>query len=103
MGNSKSKKVSKEPSTFFERQKYQQYEREKAAREMASQAAKRVQPHQVPVVIQPNPRPIEYQQTIVSFDQESIDRMRHQLRHDANAFLLNNIMLSVHFFNNYER
>lgn len=43
------------------------------------------------------------QEPAQSYDQEAIDRMRNQLRGDASAFLLNNIMLSVQFFENYEK
>lgn len=48
---------------------------------------------------QPPPVPV----TSRSYDEEAIDRMRHQLKNDSEAFLLNNILLSVQFFENYER
>lgn len=38
-----------------------------------------------------------------SYDEMALENMRHQLNYDANAFLLNNILLSVQFFENYER
>ncbi|KAM3963470.1 uncharacterized protein ACR2FA_002406 [Aphomia sociella] len=40
---------------------------------------------------------------IRSYDDDALDCMRHQLHYDSDAFLLNNILLSVQFFDNYER
>lgn len=37
------------------------------------------------------------------YDEEALQRMRSQLQNDSDAFLLNNILLSVQFFENYER
>ncbi|XP_045785151.1 uncharacterized protein LOC123880848 [Maniola jurtina] len=109
MGNSKSKKIQKEPDKFFEREKWKEQKREEKKKKNAnlqkrapvkdpplSPSAMLSQPALAPV---PNPAPTQ----VRSYDEAALDTMRTQLATDSDAFLLNNILMSVQFFENYER
>lgn len=112
MGNSKSKKGQKEPDKFFEREKWREQKRKEKREYLVSNAVKRVAakespaPSMLSVPVPPSPAqgppppaPAHHR----SYDDEALDRMRYQLHNDSDAFLLNNILLSVQFFENYER
>lgn len=111
MGNSKSKKAQKEPDKFFERERWKEHKRKEKREKILSTAVKRVGVKEpaIPSVVlgsgpgtapaQPPPPPAH----VRSYDDEALDRMRYQLHSDSDAFLLNNILLSVQFFENYER
>lgn len=105
MGNSKSKKQPEKPgknATMFERERYNEFLRTQKAKkskrnvlkEPAQIAATSVTPVSIPSAPPANLR---------SFDDDAIERMRYQLKNDCDAFLLNNILLSVQFFENFER
>ncbi|XP_049867138.1 uncharacterized protein LOC126367593 [Pectinophora gossypiella] len=106
MGNSKSKAKQKEPDKFFERERWKEVQREEKRKKKINAANKRVgmketslPTSQPPKVVSVPPAPAH----VRSYDSEAIDRMRYQLHNDAEAFLMNNILLSVQFFENYER
>ncbi|XP_041977539.1 uncharacterized protein LOC121731918 [Aricia agestis] len=110
MGNTKSKKMQKEPGRFFEREKWKEQKREEKKKKNVNPANKRVGMKEAPispaVALTPpvmGPGPIPAPAHVRSYDDEALDRMRYQLNNDADAFLLNNILLSVQFFENYER
>lgn len=112
MGNSKSKKGQKEPDKFFERERWKEQKRKDKREKMVSTAIKRVGVKDAPissVVLGPPPGPTHAPAPapppahVRSYDDEALDRMRYQLHNDSDAFLLNNILLSVQFFENYER
>ncbi|KAG7307218.1 hypothetical protein JYU34_007374 [Plutella xylostella] len=85
MGNSNTKKTKKVPGTFFERERLKERKRDAVKKKMKG-----------PVGSAGPPAPGAYHS-------EALARMRYQLDEDADAFLLNNILLSVQFFENYER
>ncbi|CAH2074037.1 unnamed protein product, partial [Iphiclides podalirius] len=108
MGNTKSKKVQREPDKFFERERWKEQKREEKKKKYVNPANKRVGVKEPPLtptsaltppppVIKPAPANVR------SYDDEVLDRMRYQLNNDSDAFLLNNILLSVQFFEDYER
>lgn len=109
MGNSKSKKSAKEPDKFFDRAKFNDQKEKVKRKKNANPKNKRmggmgappaaVMPPAPPSAPPPAPPPAQ----IRSFDDEAVNLMRYQMRNDADAFLLNNILLSVQFFENYER
>lgn len=110
MGNSKSKKTPKEPEKFFERERWKEQKREEAKKKKLSHSNKRVAAKEpplsalpVPPPPAPGPGPSPAPALARSYHGEAIDRLRYQLQNDADAFLLNNILLSVQFFENYER
>lgn len=110
MGNSKSKKSAKEPDKFFEREKWKVQKRDEKRKKNANPKNKRIrasEPPLTPVVMAPPPPPAVAAAPppaqARSFDEDALNLMRYQLRNDADAFLLNNILLSVQFFENYER
>lgn len=110
MGNSKSKKVQKEPDKFFERERWKQQKIEEKKKKNASQLHKRAAVKEPPIALSatlsppiPGPGPAPTSAQVRSYDDEALDRMRYQLNNDSDAFLLNNILLSVQFFENYER
>lgn len=111
MGNSKSKKAQKEPDKFFERERWKEQKRKEKREKVLSTAVKRVgvkEPAISSVVLGPGPGPAPVPPPpppahVRSYDDEALDRMRYQLHNDSDAFLLNNILLSVQFFENYER
>lgn len=109
MGNSKSKKAQKEPDRFFERERWKEQQRGEKRKKHANWANRRVaakEPPLMPVIPGPSPMPgpsAPPPPQIRSYDEDAIDRMRRQLNNDSDAFLLNNILLSVQFFENYER
>lgn len=113
MGNSKSKKAQKEPDKFFERERWKEQKREEKRKKNANPANKRVALKEPPLLLAstaqppstapgpgPAPPPPAHAR---SYDEEALDRMRYQLHNDSDAFLLNNILLSVQFFENYEK
>lgn len=104
MGNAKSKKVQREPDKFFERERWKMQKREEKKKKYVNLANKRVAVKETPLtptsaLSPPAPAPAN----VRSYDDEALDRMRYQLYNDSDAFLLNNILLSVQFFENYER
>ncbi|OWR52954.1 hypothetical protein KGM_205074 [Danaus plexippus plexippus] len=110
MGNSKSKKVQREPDKFFERERWKEQRREEKKKKNLNPQNKRTAVVNPPInptmaLLPPSqgamPRPPPSQN--LSYDDEALDRMRYQLNNDCDAFLLNNILLSVQFFENYER
>ncbi|KAJ8722747.1 hypothetical protein PYW07_003927 [Mythimna separata] len=110
MGNCKSKKTQKEPDKFFEREKWKEQLREELRKKKLNPALRRPgkqEPPALPVAAAGPPAgappPLCLQQHARSYDEEALDRMRLQLQNDSDAFLLNNILLSVQFFENYER
>ncbi|CAD0196763.1 unnamed protein product [Chrysodeixis includens] len=109
MGNSKSKKAQKEPDKFFERERWKEQKREEKRKKVVNQANRRggmKEPPVTPTVLAPpppGPPPPPAPQHVRSYDEEALDHMRKQLHNDADAFLLNNILLSVQFFENFER
>ncbi|XP_047510183.1 uncharacterized protein LOC125053049 [Pieris napi] len=110
MGNSKSKKSQKEPDKFFERARWKEHKSEEKKKRLANPINKRVAAKEPP--LNPAPElngpslgssPLSAPAQVRSYDEDALDRMRYQLNHDSDAFLLNNILLSVQFFENYER
>ncbi|XP_023946614.2 uncharacterized protein LOC112051974 [Bicyclus anynana] len=108
MGNSKSKKVQKEPDKFFERERWKEQKREEKKKKNVN-LQKRVavkDPPLAPSAMLSAPTlggPVPAPAHVRSYDDEALDLMRYQLNNDSDAFLLNNILLSVQFFENYER
>ncbi|XP_026757638.2 uncharacterized protein LOC113517233 [Galleria mellonella] len=109
MGNMKSKKSKKEPENLFERERWNEHLREHKIKVKSNPGNRRPGVIEQPVVpsgmapSQLAAPPIPPPAHIRSYDDEALDNMRRQLRYDINAFLLNNILLSVQFFDNYER
>ncbi|CAG4981208.1 unnamed protein product [Parnassius apollo] len=108
MGNTKSKKVQKEPDKFFERERWKEQKREEKKKRYANPANKRAAVKEPPLpptsaFVPPAPVMAPAPANVRSYDDEALDRMRYQLHNDSDAFLLNNILLSVQFFENYER
>lgn len=111
MGNAKSNRVQKEPDKFFDREKWKHARREEKRRMKAKPEHKRSAAKEpaIPTLLGPPVRPVSApmplppQTQTRSYDEIALARMREQLRNDADAFLLNNILLSVQFFENYER
>jgi hypothetical protein len=110
MGLSKSKNNAKEPDKFFEWQRWKEQKRiEKRKKKLNSEnrrlAAKEpALPNNVGIVPPSSSVPVpQPPSSALSFDDETLELMRFQLRNDVDAFLLNNILLSVQFFENYER
>lgn len=109
MGNSKSKKMQKEPEKFFERERWKEQKREEKKKKNLKPSNKRlavVKEAPVPaspLAPPPGPGPAPSPVLARSYDAEALDRMRYQLQNDSDAFLLNNILLAVQFFENYER
>ncbi|CAK1581961.1 unnamed protein product [Parnassius mnemosyne] len=108
MGNTKSKKVQKEPDKFFERERWKEQKREEKKKRYANAANKRMAVKEPPLtptsaLVPPAPVMAPAPANVRSYDDEALDRMRYQLHNDSDAFLLNNILLSVQFFENYER
>lgn len=110
MGNVKSKKTQKEKDKFFERERWKEHKREEKKIMKANPLNKRIGMVEAPVkpaaltapppptsVVVPAPAHLR------TYDDEALDLMRYQLHYDSDAFLLNNILLSVQFFTNYER
>lgn len=103
-------KPPKPDEPFFESKKREEQERIIEKQKQNEKLAQKRRPPAKPMKVKPSAEPpattsarpasLEPAQ---SYDQEAIDRMRNQLRGDASAFLLNNIMLSVQFFENYEK
>lgn len=109
MGNTKSKKIQKEPDKFFEREKWKEQKREEKKKKAASLQKRIVlkdSPKPTSAMLPPpslGAAPAAAPAHVRSYDDEALDRMRYQLANDSDAFLLNNILLSVQFFENYER
>ncbi|XP_026495059.2 uncharacterized protein LOC113399952 [Vanessa tameamea] len=110
MGNAKSKKVQKEPDKFFERERWKQQKIEEKKKKNINLQNKRAAVTDRPISSSvtlsppvPGPGPAPSPAHVRSYDEEALDRMRYQLNNDCDAFLLNNILLSVQFFENYER
>lgn len=110
MGNCNSRKRNgKEPENFFGREKFLDEKNLEEALRNANFANRRkgkkvpVAPDVVtasrvtPAQIVTSTKPTR------SYDEDAIDLMRYQLANDSEAFVLNNILLSVQFFENYER
>lgn len=110
MGNSKSKKTHEKPNikaTVFDRERHNEHLRTEKSKQNANPTNKRVATKEPPVIAPPLIAPVAIPSAppanLRSFDDDAIERMRYQLRNDCDAFLLNNILLSVQFFENYER
>lgn len=113
MGLSKSKgKQLEKPgpnATFFERELYKQQKHEMKTKKLKDPGNRRKAlpsaPTHVPVPNTPSPVPMSSatSSNIRSYDDDAIERMNYQLDNDSDAFLLNNILLSVQFFENFER
>lgn len=101
MGNSKSKKKIEKPgtkATMFDHLKYKEATQGKAKQKHRTAAKE-------PIAAQANvPVPVPSTSSpSLRFDDDAINRMRKELNTDSDVFLLNNILLSVQFFENYER
>ncbi|XP_039746882.1 uncharacterized protein LOC120624419 isoform X2 [Pararge aegeria] len=109
MGNSKSKKVQKEPDKFFERERWKEQKREEKKKKnvnLHKRSAVKDPPIPPSAMMAPptlGTGPAHAPAHVRSYDDDALDRMRYQLANDSDAFLLNNILLSVQFFENYER
>ncbi|XP_068630103.1 uncharacterized protein [Battus philenor] len=108
MGNTKSKKIHREPDKFFERERWKEQKREEKKKKYVNPANKRTAVKEPPLVTTPGaaaptPVPLPAPTNFRSYDDEALERMRYQLHNDSEAFLLNNILLCVQFFENYER
>lgn len=110
MGNSKSKKNQKEPDKFFERERWKEQKREDKRKKIINQASRRAALKEAPITPNvlapspaPSPTPPPAPAHVRSYDDEALARMRWQLQNDSDAFLLNNILLSIQFFENFER
>lgn len=106
MGNSKSRKKKNVPKDFFGRLHHAEELKKQTIEEIRKRSKEGPQPAagpSVPGVPPPRPPRTDPQPPSVPYDKEAIDRMRYQLKHNPTAFLLNNIMLSVQFLDNYER
>ncbi|XP_053625762.1 uncharacterized protein LOC128683825 [Plodia interpunctella] len=107
MGNVKSKKSQKEMDKFFERERHKEIKREEKKRIKANPLNKRIGMVEGPVKPVGLTAPatasvVTATPALRSYDDEALDLMRYQLHYDSDAFLLNNILLSIQFFNNYE-
>ncbi|XP_013186570.2 uncharacterized protein LOC106131872 [Amyelois transitella] len=107
MGNVKSKKSQKEMDKFFERERHKELKREEKKRIKANPLNKRIGKVEGPVKPAALSSPgtaaaVAATPALRSYDDEALDLMRYQLHYDSDAFLLNNILLSIQFFNNYE-
>ncbi|CAK1552079.1 unnamed protein product [Leptosia nina] len=110
MGNSKSKKAQKEPDKFFDRARWKEQRNEEKKKRVANPMNKRIaakEPAINPAAALNGPSlgtpPLPAPSQVRTYDEEALDRMRYQLNHDSDAFLLNNILLSIQFFENFER
>ncbi|CAH0406521.1 unnamed protein product [Chilo suppressalis] len=115
MGNTcqSDKKVnmsSKEPDKFFSREKWKEQRSEEIRKKKMHPSNKRTAAKEPALDVMtamtgppPGPAATAQPSNLRSFDDETLGLMRYQLRNDADAFLLNNILLSVQFFENYER
>lgn len=107
MGNCKSKKEKlKEPATFFEYEKRREVEKRNNKVDTANRRAgehKQPLPPHLQAAPPPVPSPGPAAPHIRSYDEEALERMRNELRTRSDLFLLNNILLSIQFFENYER
>ncbi|GBP10942.1 hypothetical protein EVAR_5504_1 [Eumeta japonica] len=105
--------MRKEPDTLFVREKKKEERRKKKQKKALDPNLKRkglrvpvtdaIEPAGSGPLPSPAPAPAAAAGVQRSYDEEALERMRRQLDHDADAFLLNNILLSVQFFENYER
>ncbi|KAF9802404.1 hypothetical protein SFRURICE_009086 [Spodoptera frugiperda] len=108
MGNCKSKKEkTKEPSSFFEYEKRRidnkRVNKVDISDRRDGEHKQPLPPHlqaAPPASANPAPAPALH---LRSYDEEALDRMREELRTKSDVFLLNNILLSIQFFENYER
>lgn len=108
MGNCKSKKEkTKEPSSFFEYEKRRidnkRVNKVDISDRRDGEHKQPLPPHlqaAPPAAANPAPAPALH---LRSYDEEALDRMREELRTKSDVFLLNNILLSIQFFENYER
>ncbi|CAH0748181.1 unnamed protein product [Diatraea saccharalis] len=109
MGNCQTGDKAKKPSKdaeFFAREKLKEQRQEEKRKKKMNPANKRVaakDPALLPAAAAVSVAPASPPANLRSFDDETLSQMRNQLRNNANAFLLNNILLSVQFFENYER
>lgn len=106
MGNSKSKKKLKqdEPKGLFDRMhKQEAMQREEVRKRPNDSVTNQQTPNQTHGRPPPRPPRTDPQPASVPYDKEAIDRMRTQLKQNPTAFLLNNIMLSIQFLDNYEK
>ncbi|KAL4705139.1 hypothetical protein ACJJTC_018710 [Scirpophaga incertulas] len=109
MGNNSTKNIKREPTKFFEREKLKEQKRDEKRKKKLSAVNRRKPVRDAPLQSVPMPpssslsAPPPTTSNLRSFDDEVLELMRYQLRNDSDAFLLNNILLSVQFFENYER
>ncbi|CAH0701839.1 unnamed protein product [Spodoptera exigua] len=111
MGNCKSKKEKpKEPATFFEYEKKREAVLDEQKKLMLKNSHRRFGEQKQPLPPQAQAAPPSVASPVHapaphvrSYDEEALDRMREDLRHRSDRFLLNNILLSIQFFENYER
>lgn len=105
MGNSKSKKAyDKQGKNAFDRQRYHDYVATQKANPDYKRHGVKDLPSATTSSITPASKPSAAPPAnLRSFDEDAIERIRHQLHNDSDAFLLNNILLSVQFFEHYER
>ncbi|XP_059054349.1 uncharacterized protein LOC131848486 [Achroia grisella] len=109
MGIVTSKRSKKQPDNIFGRARWNEQKRDHSGKVKANPGNRRSRALEQPVkpagmaptpLVAPATPPPAH---IRSYDDDALDNMRRQLRFDTNAFLLNNILLSVQFFDNYER
>jgi hypothetical protein len=97
MGRSHSKEKptseTKQGKTKKEQKELKVLEKRKRKHEKQSKLDK-LKPPVAPAVI-PRSR--------MDYDAQAKERIKHQLMNDSETFLLNQLMLSVQFFGNYER
>lgn len=106
MGNSKSKVYEKpgKDATMFERQRYLEHVREQRIKNSTTSKRNAVkEPSPITTTSITPVIPSTPPANLRSYDDDAIERMRYQLNKDSDAFLLNNILLSVQFFENFER
>lgn len=108
MGNTKSKKTQNQNEKGFfdaERLKEQKLKKRKKVKNQAVRRAAVMEPPVTPtaLTVPPVSSSVPIPAHVRSYDEEALNRMRWQLQNDSDAFILNNILLSVQFFENYEK
>lgn len=106
---SSKERVETEPDKFFNREKWKDEKLREEAMKNAN-VEKRRKGKNVPLAshitearLTSVPALLPVAPPSRSYDEEAIELMRHQLANDSEAFVLNNILLSVQFFENFER
>lgn len=97
-----SSKIS-QPNNPFELEQHKRAMYEKKHREFEKESEVKTVGTKSVEMIEKNLQNVEQNHSQMNYEARAKDRMQHQLAFDSESFILNQLMFSIQFFENFEK